>query len=192
MPNWAYTSYVIEGEPKELEALNAKLNELNGMPEPLVKNGFGNLWLGCIVTLLGGDWQKVYCRGRILDYYLENGVLNLQVESAWGEMNETRALFQSKHPELAIWYSTEESGMGIYRTNDKAGKYFPARYIVDTESDWQTHYDDINEATAQVRELTGREVAADVEAISTAIDEWMSEDPDNRWASFDTFDIVDD
>ena len=74
MPNWCYTRYVIEGtESKDIEALKAKLDELSQMPEPLLPNGFGNLWLGNIVHLLGGDWRKVYCRGRILEYELSDG-----------------------------------------------------------------------------------------------------------------------
>lgn len=190
MPNWSYSSYVIEGEPKVLETLKSKLDELKDMPEPLVENGFGNLWLGCIVTLLGGDWNTVYCRGQICDYNLENGTLNLSVESAWDEMHETRELFQQKHPELTVWYYTEESGMCIYRTNDREGKYFTDRYIVDTENDGPEYFEDINEVATYVQELTGQKVTAEVDAIETAINDWASGDADN-WASFNVIDIVD-
>ncbi len=62
MPNWAYTSYRIVGKKKEVQDLYSKVQQLQNMEEPLEPNGFGNLWLGCLLTILGGDWEKVYCR----------------------------------------------------------------------------------------------------------------------------------
>lgn len=190
MPNWAYTNYVLEGDLKEVESLKSKLDELKAMQEPLVPNGFGNLWLGCIVTVLGGDWNKVYCRGSIYDYYIEDGALRLNVESAWNECTETRLLFQQRYPNLRIYYSTEEPGMEIYQTNDLDGKYFPDRYIIDTESDGPEYFTDLSDAAVYAQALTGLEVEASVESIRTAIDRWINDDPDLRWASFHSFDVV--
>ena len=31
--------------------------------EPSVPNGFGKTWLGCLVNALGGDYNKIHCRG---------------------------------------------------------------------------------------------------------------------------------
>lgn len=43
------------------------IKRLDGRKTPLVKNGWYDpkLWLGCLVKALGGDPQKVYCRGTI-------------------------------------------------------------------------------------------------------------------------------
>lgn len=39
--------------------------------------------------------------------------------------------------------------------------------------------------------MTGKDVEAAEESINrAAIDEWEKEDPDNRWAAFNVFDIV--
>lgn len=38
--------------------------------------------------------------------------------------------------------------------------------------------------------MTGKEVEATEESIQTALDAWISEDPDSRWAAFNVFDIV--
>ena len=54
MANWAYTSYRIVGKKEEVTDLYNKIQQLQNMNEPLEPNGFGNLWLGCLVKLLGG------------------------------------------------------------------------------------------------------------------------------------------
>lgn len=167
-----------------------KLDELKSMKEPLVPNGFGNLWLGCIVNILGADWNKVYCRGSIYDYYIEDGTLRLNVESAWNECSETRMLFQKKHPDLKIYYNSEEPGMEINQTNDLDSKYFPDRYVVDTENDGPEYFEDLPDTAVYVAGITGKKVEATEESIQTAIDAWISEDPDSRWASFHSFDVI--
>ena len=131
MPNWCYTNYVVVGRESEVAALHKTIQDLEAREESLLPNGFGKLWLGNLVHILGGDWEKIYCRGLILDYSLESGILRLNVESAWGEMEETRHFIQSKYPSLKIYYQSEESGMCIYETNDKDGTYFPHRWILD-------------------------------------------------------------
>ena len=53
MPNWCYTSYVIDGKRKEVQSLFSKMNNLENRRKPLVDNSFGKTWLGCLVTKLG-------------------------------------------------------------------------------------------------------------------------------------------
>ena len=64
MPNWCFTSYVVTGEEKEVCDLYEKMLSLEEREESLVENGFGKSWLGNLVTLLGGDWNTIYCRGE--------------------------------------------------------------------------------------------------------------------------------
>ena len=59
MPNWCYTDYRCYGNKGELVELKGKLDYLSSLEKPLVENGFGKLWCGCLVSLLGGDWNKV-------------------------------------------------------------------------------------------------------------------------------------
>lgn len=83
MPNWCSTDYYAVGSKKEVLDLNKKMERLENRKKSLVKNGFGNTWLGNLVESLGGDWEKVYCRGewmcrenlsnhvtRLLRYYM--------------------------------------------------------------------------------------------------------------------------
>ena len=133
MPNWAYCSYRIVGKAEEVNELYSKLQQLENMQEPLVDNGFGNLWLGCLVTILGGNWNDIYCRGKIIDFSLNDGILLIETETAWGEMNEVRHFIEKVYPALKIYYYEEECGCEIYQTNDRNGHFFSSRYIFDDQ-----------------------------------------------------------
>lgn len=126
MPNWCFTTYKIVGDIKEIHDLNNKLMKLDNMKEPLVPNGFGNLWLGCLVKILGGDIEIVYCRGDITEfsYNEEDNVLTIDTQTAWAEMSEVRHFLEKVYPGLKIYYYEEEPGMEIYQTNDKHGTFF--------------------------------------------------------------------
>lgn len=192
MPNWAYTNYVIEGELNQLKTFEAKLNQLNRMPRPLLKNGFGKLWLGNIVHLLGGNWKEIRCRGRILDYYLEYGGLRLSVESAWCEQGEVRHLLLKKFPDIKVYYQTEEPGMEIFQCNDESGKYFTEQYVIDSEETGEEYYEDLTEVARRIQEITGLRTEETETGIRKTIDVWTKEDPDNRWLCFHEFEYVED
>lgn len=84
MPNWASTEYIFKAKDHEqAKDLYEKIDSLAKMEEPLVENGFGKLWMGCLVNLLGGDWNKVYCRGEIIDYNLNGDIVSISCETAW-------------------------------------------------------------------------------------------------------------
>lgn len=144
MPNWASSSYAIVGEKEEIKALYDLMNELQSRKEPLVKNGFGCNWLGCLVTALGGDWEKVHCRGSWESLELKDDCqLNFNTETAWSPCNEVMDLIIEKYPSLGYYYICEEPGMALYITNDEFRNYFPERYKVDLctpEEDYETEY----------------------------------------------------
>lgn len=142
MPNWAYTQYKIKGSEDKVAALHKTIQNLADMDESLLPNGFGKLWLGNLVHALGGDWEKTYCRGHILDYSLENGILKINTETAWGEMSDVRHFIEQKYPSLQIFFQTEECGMCIFQTNDATGEIFPERWLLDwnDESEWELSY----------------------------------------------------
>ena len=159
MPNWAYSSYRIVGKAEEVQDLYSKLQQLENMQEPLVENGFGNLWLGCLVTILGGDWNDIYCRGKIIDFSLDDGILSIETETAWSEMQEVRQFIQSVYPSLKIFYYEEEPGWGIYQTNDHEKRFFPFRYILDDlDGEGPEYYDDIDSLLTAASEIFGKEL----------------------------------
>lgn len=134
MPNWAYTMYIVRGDEEEVAKLHQVIKDLDTRAESLLPNDFGKLWMGNLVYVLGGDWEKVYCRGKILDYGMtENGVLRFDVESAWGELDEVRALILSRFPKLEIRFRSDEPDMDHFSTNDDSGATFSDRWLLDWE-----------------------------------------------------------
>lgn len=125
MPNICTAYYVIEGEKKELDALYETMTSLQAMEQPLVENGFGPTWLGCLVKALGKNPEEVLCRGEWLDLERADDTLRVTFETAWTPCYEVAALIKNTYPSLHIYYKAEEPGNGIYVKNDVEGKYFP-------------------------------------------------------------------
>ena len=159
MPNWCDIQYKIIGKKEEVADLYSKIQQLQNMEEPLEPNGFGNLWLGCLVTILGGDWKDIYCRRKIIDFSLDDGVLSIETETAWSEMQEVREFIKKIYPSLEIFYYEEESGFGIYRTNDKYGRFFTFGFIFDDQNgDGPEYYDDTESLLKAASEALGEKM----------------------------------
>lgn len=131
MPNWCYTNYVFVGEEKEIKDLHDKIKSLDEMNEPLVESDFGKNWLGCLVSLFGGDWEKIYCRGTLYCLQMQDNTMTVDTETAWGPMNEVWNFICSQYKSIGYYYYAEESGNCYYATNDVSGQFFPDRYIVE-------------------------------------------------------------
>lgn len=168
MPNWCCTDYRIYGDKHARDDLYNSIKYLNSLDEPLIENGFGNLWLGCLVNQLGGDYNNVYCRGDITDYHNFDDHLWIQTETAWGEMDEVRHFIEKTYPSLKIYYMSEEPGMGQYYTNDATHEIFKCKYRVDIGDDTNGLYicDDF---------MTAEEIA---EAINSEHVEDLHVEPD--------------
>ena len=199
MPNWAYTSYVIKGSESEVAALHKTIKDLEAKKGSYLPNDFGKLWLGNLVSILGGDWEKIYCRGQILDYSLQDGLLKLNVESAWGEMDETRHFLQTVFPSLEIYYQTEEPGMCIFQTNDPDGTFFPEKWLLDWCDEKKNlylyeYFEDLPAVVAYLKEngVITKDVEATKEAITAALDEIQEERPDDISFMLEEFKVVSD
>ncbi len=144
MPNWSFSSYVIEGKKSEIDELEELMNRLDSTEKPAVENGFGTNWLGCIVHELGADWNEVRCRGSWSDLKrLDECAISMNTETAWAPCNETFDLICQHFPSLRYYYSSEEPNMCEYWTNDVEGKYFPERYYIDLctpKEDYDSEY----------------------------------------------------
>ena len=199
MPNWAYTSYAVKGSAEEVAALHKIIQDLEAREESYLPNGFGKLWLGNLVSILGGDWEKIYCRGHILDYSLQEDILRLNVESAWGEMDETRHFLQTTFPTLEIYFQTEEPGICIFQTNDGTGAYFPERWLLDWNDEKENLfiYEYFKDLPAVLAYLKGNGViTTDVEptksAITAALDQIQEMRPSNVSYMLERIDVVED
>ena len=199
MPNWAYTSYVVKGSAEEVAALHKIIQDLEAREESYLPNGFGKLWLGNLVSILGGDWEMIYCRGHILDYSLQEEILIINVESAWGEMDETRHFLYTVFPSLEIYFQTEELGMCIFQTNDATGSYFPERWLLDWNDEKKNlyFYEYFEDLPAVVAYLKGngvitQDVEATKEAITAALEDIQEQRPDDISFMFEEFKVISD
>ena len=199
MPNWAYTSYVVKGSAEEVAALHKIIQDLEAREESYLPNGFGKLWLGNLVSILGGDWEKIYCRGHILDYSLQEDILRMNVESAWGEMDETRHFLQTTFPTLEIYFQTEEPGMCIFQTNDGTGAYVPERWLLDWNDEKENlfiyeYFKDIPAVKQYLKEqgILIKDVFPSQGAITAALEEIQEQRPDDISFMLEGFTVVSD
>ena len=195
MPNWSTTEYYVVGAKKEVLDLNEKMEKLENRKESLVKNGFGNTWLGNLVESLGGDWEKVYCRGQWMCrvYNKENNSLTFTTETAWCEMDEWREFIESCYKTIKMLYVTEEPGCGIYQTNDLEGVFFKDKYVLDYTEDVE-YFETIDQAVEFIEELIGLKIEdKTVNGIQEKLDEYVEKnDEEDQYFSFHEFEEVDD
>lgn len=179
MPNWARTCYIAEGAKEQLKQLYDTMNGLEKMKAPgLHENDFGSTWLGNLVIRLGGDWEKVYCRGAWEGLRLEDDRLIFQVESAWEESHEVRKLIEKEIPGLKLYYQSEEPDMGVYVTNDRERKYFTERFFMDTEDEGIGYYYDLGSLINNVESITGVKSLKTFEDCRSALESWSQEHDD--------------
>ena len=196
MSNTCFTTYkVVSENKKDVTKLFKTIKRLDGRKTPLVKNGWYNpkLWLGCLVKALGGDPQKVYCRGTITFYEMEDDVLTLNTETAWAEMGETRHFIESCFPGMKIYYVEEELGCERFYTNDSEGIYFKDRYHLDGFDD-SAYFETLEEAAEYVKEIVGHDLEADFTAIDKALSDYVEEHEEDNpdvFYSFHEFAIID-
>lgn len=167
MPNWCFTSYKFVGDKEEIADLYNKLQSLNDMPEPLVENGFGKLFLGCVVNHFGGDWNKIYCRGEI--DYMElcgDNMLQLSTMTAWGDMPEVWNFVCKNYPSIEYYYLAEEGGMGYYVNSDTTGEYFPEKYYVYHTDGYSEYLNDDEELFEYIAEKIGAEKIESIKQLN--------------------------
>lgn len=193
MSNPASMSVVFEGKRRELKSLYGKMKRLQERKKPLVKNGFycPQQWLGNLVTKLGADWHQVYCRGEWSNLKLTENYLYFFTETAWQPPFGLLKLIQKVYPSLTFYFSVEGDGWDAYFTNDKDGRHFTSRFIVDLEPDIE-YFDTIEEACAHLSAYIDKPVAASWDALYEAAEEWNDDNPDADWPiNVKQFELID-
>ena len=146
------------------------MNNLENRKKPLVGNTFGKTWLGCLVTKLGGDWQKVYCRGSWRDLDWNGAILRFNTETAWGPMDEVFRFIKKQYPSLEIYWQAEEDGNGVYCSNDVEGRYFKDRYRIEHDCCYE-YFSTLDGLAEYVSGIIGKEVKT-MDDINAAIETW--------------------
>lgn len=177
MPNWCYTQYAVRGDKKQVKRLYNKMKKLQEMETPLVENGFGPSWLGCLVKSLGADPKTVYCRGSWSDLdMVAEDTIRFNTEHAWSRPDEVEDLLCEKFPGLQIFFLEEELGMDIFQTNDIYGEFFTENIIIDEEENGMEYYT-MEDALERLSELKGEPVTdwEAAEAFASAINDAQDE-----------------
>lgn len=182
MANICITSYVFEGPAGSLGKLAGKLDEAVGMND---LGGRKEWTLATLVRVLGKDPEQYICKGDYsrndIGLDLEKGCLTLTVESPWSRSDEVEDLIRKAFPDLLLWFCEEESGMGIFVTNDPDERLF-GHVIVDVENVDMEYYrkaDSVTKITALLDEAgfphpeagTVEDILPAVEAYNDALDE---------------------
>lgn len=193
MPNWAYTMYHATGDKEQMKKLHSIMSELEGMKAPgLHKNGFGSSWLGNLVIKLGGDWEKVYCRGSWDNLLLhEDGTVSFSVESAWGELYDVRKVIEEQFPGVRLYFQCEEPGMGIYQTNDDTGHYFPEKYYLWVENGETEYYNTLEALVKEVENITGSKNLKTFDSCKKALETYSRSHSDLCY-TLEEFSVVQD
>jgi hypothetical protein len=173
MPNWCDTTYKCVGEKKEVESLYNLIQQMENADKSIVENGFGKMWLGNLVTLLGCDWKEYRCRGEIYSYMLEHDVLTICQSTAWCEQEGVRHAIEKKLPSIKVYYLDEEPGCENYTTNDASGICFPMRYRVENYNETED-FNNLEEVAEYFSELTEQPVAADLDTIQACIKDYVT------------------
>lgn len=185
--------YHATGDKEQLKKLHSVMDELEGLKDPgLHENGFGKTWLGNLVIKLGGDWEKIYCRGYWDNLVLhDDGSISFSVESAWGELNEVREFIEEKFPGVKLYFQCEESGMGIYQTNDDTGEYFPERYYLWVENEDTEYYTSLEALATDVEKITGSQNLKSLDSCKKALESYSRKNHDLCY-TLEEFSVVDD
>ena len=157
MPNWCYTTYIIEGHKEDLEKIHNAIEYLNSLKEPYTENDFGNLWLGCLIDYLSGiqgAYKDFYCRGEIIDCHINDDTLTIDTSTAWGEMSDFRKFLKGMFMDMHIYYLEDEGNMLVYNTNDIAKKYFKYDWTVDSDK-FDDDFETFKEMSERIKEEYG-------------------------------------
>ncbi len=188
MPNWCSTSVKIVGEEESLDKILAVLDDMQNEKESNASD-FGRMWLGELVKRLGGDVEKVYCRGWI-DWYESNGEeLSLTYESAWAPMFDVHNLIRERFPDVAIYFQAEEPGMIIYQTNSY--DYFSDRYYLYVEDGDSEYFESLDDLISAIEDITGKKDLKTLADCKAAM-ETYAEEHDNLGYSLHEFELVED
>ena len=159
MPNWAATTYWIEGKQEDLQELFDLCEAFAKKKRPVIEDGASEDWEGNIILALGEEMSNYYMRGFIQTYELTDGLLTINASEAW-DTTDFRHVLRNHYPDMTIYYVMDEYGMEIFTTNDAEGKYVHNRFTIDCCIDGSTTMEDFKteeEALKWIAKALGRD-----------------------------------
>lgn len=192
MENWATTSYRIEGSKSDLEKVYGVIDSFMTDRQKPVTETASRDWEGNIVKALGASEEQMknnYLSGFIQEYEMENDVIRIEAEEAWGA-TDFRHVLARLMPELTIYFIVEEPGCEVYATNDADGKYFLDQFYLDAciNGNYESGYFAAEEkALAYAAKLIGKEKVS-----KAKLESWNEDhEEDEEFVYIHEFEIVD-
>lgn len=200
MPNWCYTNITIYHNDKEkLKAFYKKVDEWR--QKPFKKNDFDLYTLGWLGNIVGNsglaEWKmrengredfvpNINCRGSIQTFELQDNHICINTETAWGPMLEMWRLLCEKYlPDAEIYFTAEESGNGLYETNDPdvIGTYYidiwdPPEEFEEETSEYEADEDYVISFLQRVLKSEETDIDVLLEMADDIEDQWFSI---NQW-----------
>lgn len=171
MPNWCDTSYKCVGNSDEVRKLYPVLKYMENRKTSILPNDFGKMWLGNLIHKLGGNWEELRCRGEITDFSLDGDILTINQQTAWCEQEGVRLIIEQTFPSIKVYYLEQESGLGVFNTNDITGEFFPERYFYESHEDCE-YFETLNDAKEFISRIVGYNIELSVVAINIALDDY--------------------
>lgn len=191
MPNWCRTCFKAVGDREQLDRLHKIFIELEEMPVPYMETDLGPTWLGNLVIHLGGDWQKVYCRGSWDYLEMEEDGLVFDCETAWDELPQLRRFIEEKFPGLKIYYRAEEPAMDVYKTNDASGIHFPERYYLDIEDHALCIHHTLEDLCEEMGKVTGNPNLTTYADCQQALADFVASHPEVEYYALSEYAVLD-
>lgn len=166
MPNWNTTDYTLYGNKENIKRLYTDLKKTVDIDRTKESKPFtflGNsYWLGYIKKSLLPDVEEElpargeisYIEEEIEDHDNDMASLKLTTETAWVACSELMDKIAEKY-DLQLFYYSEESGCGIFETNDVEGQFYSFRYMVDSEKEGIEYYDTFEQVAEAIADMTG-------------------------------------
>lgn len=132
--------------------------------------------------------EKCRCRGEIMGFEMEEGILTIWQDTAWCEQEGVRYSIEQKFPSIKVYVLCEEPGCEIYWTNDMEELYFPDNYFLDCYEE-QMYFKTIEEAAKYVGSLVGHEVEASISTIERALEDYVEVRQENDEEVFYCFHV---
>jgi hypothetical protein len=180
MPNWCNTEYILQGKKENLQEIAEKINSTVMCPVKPEDRIYGTFQT--VGRLFGKSIGDYDARSDIQQAELNtdsSGEIYLQTwtTTAWKPDHSLIDLLCEKFG-LHYLYYTEEAGNCIYETNDRNGKFFPDRYIVEQCNKETSYYTTEKDALQDIAKRTGTN-AVQPETVAGVIDAYNNRNKKN-------------
>lgn len=102
-----------------------------------------------------------------------------------------REFIEEKFPDIHLYYQCEESGEGLYKTNDNTGEYFPEKYYLWVEDEKTEYYDNLESLIRDLEKITGSKNLKTLDSCRKALESYSRKNSDLCY-TLEEFSLIND